>query len=88
MLGAEAIHLGAGLGDDHFGYPPVDARRAIQAIDVVITSAVVVPKLLVWLTGSRPPAGLSKRKPPPCPCARRGPHNNSIRLSCVAILCG
>ena len=36
MLGAEAIYLGAGLGGDHFGYPPVDAWRAIQAIDVVI----------------------------------------------------
>ena len=39
MLGGEAIHLGAGLGDDHFGYPPVDARSAIQAIDVVIVFA-------------------------------------------------
>ena len=24
MLGAEAIYLGAGLGDDHFGYGGVD----------------------------------------------------------------
>ena len=34
MLGAEAIHLGAGLGDDHFGYPPVDVRRLSKRSDL------------------------------------------------------